>query len=389
MLGGFGPLRAPAHAQVRLPSLARPLLARACTARSLGTRNFDGAANCASHNEEGLSFLARRGRELGFPLSLSERQMIAARADDVGDRDGQMSVADWERLVSHRWHAAQERLTLSEFMVEHHNRHFGQHLLQWTRRLGISFFALSASHTAGEAGMHVVGAVIVGSVASLGGGTVNQVMIGATPVGWMRDSRLLGLAIGASLLGFYAWPLVELWLQEPTASHEPDESRSILRLERAELVRYAIESVALGALAVVGAQEGIIRGFHPSVSATLGVTTAFGGVFRDLMCQRELKLGASSGCQSYAAASFLASSSYIILRQLHVWNCPGLSSKFIHGGLPLGLRIVLGASTAVAFRVYVWKRKPDELFSSMDASATANDALLRAAFGHQPNGGGS
>ena len=334
----------------------------------------------AAPDAEGLDFLARRGRALGFPLTLLERKLIAEEADRQGDGDGLMSISGWERLTTSRWREHQERLTLSEFMIKSHDHQQGQNLLKWTSRLGISFFALSGAHVAGEAGMHAIGAIIVGSVTALGGATLNHVMVGAAatgPVGWMRDTTLLGLTIAASLLGFYAWPLLELQLRDPADSEDSKEICAEERLQQAERVRYALESVALGALAVVGAQQGIIRGLHPLVSATLGVTAPFGGVFRDLMCQRELRLGSHSGCQSYAVASFLASSTYVGLRQLHVWNCPGTSSKVIHGGLPIGLRIVVSASVAVAFRVYSWQQKPDELFSSMEDCAAAHDEYLR------------
>ena len=67
-------------------------------------------------------------------------------------------------------------------------------------------------------------------------------------------------------------------------------------------LRYGLESVALSALAVVGAQQGIVRGLHPIVSCCLGVTVALGGVARDVMCSRDLSLGAKGGCQSYGVA---------------------------------------------------------------------------------------
>ena len=142
-----------------------------------------------------------------------------------------------------------------------------------------------------------------------------------------------------------------------------------------------MESAALGALAVVGAQQGIVRGLSPLVSACFGVTITLGGVMRDVLCQRELRLGNLDGCQSYALASFCGGAVYVGLRELHVWNCAGSTHKLVAGGLPIGLRIALGASTAIAVRAFAWQRRPDGLLSGMDECADANERWLRVLFG--------
>jgi len=132
----------------------------------------------------------------------------------------------------------------------------------------------------------------------------------------------------------------------------------------------------------VGAQQGIVRGLHPLVSCCLGVTTAFGGVLRDLMCRRELKLGAASGCQSYAVASLAGASIYVMLRELHVYNCAGSTPRLVHGGIPIGVRILLGAGTAMLIRAMAWQQKPEgrEFFMTMDECAQANIEWARNVF---------
>ena len=141
-----------------------------------------------------------------------------------------------------------------------------------------------------------------------------------------------------------------------------------------------LETIALGSLAVVGAQQGIVRGLHPLVSSSLGVTVAFGGVLRDLMCGQEPRLASSTGCQSYAVASLSGAAVYVALRQAHVWNCAGSCTRLVQGGLPIGLRIALAAGTVCAVRAYAWEHRADgeaPLFASMDAAAEANEAALR------------
>jgi uncharacterized membrane protein YeiH len=316
----------------------------------------------ADCDKEALEFLAERGRALGISLSPSERKLII---DAAATKNGKMRKSDWEKLVSRRFLEDQERLTLADYLLKSHDVHLGQHLLQWTTRLGISFFAMAGAYTAGEAGMHVVGSTIVGCVTALGGGTFNNLVTGAN-VGWVRNPSFLVITVGASLVGFYAWPLVvEKQLQEIDGHNS------------SEAIRYALESVALGSLAVVGAQQGIVRGLHPLVSSILGVTITFGGVVRDLMCSRDLKVGASTGCQSYGIASFSGAAVYVMLRELHVWNCAGSTSKLVHGGIPIGLRIFLGLGTVFGVRAIAWWNKPNDLFSSMEASAVMNQKSLQ------------
>ena len=316
---------------------------------------------------DALDFLAERGRATGYQLSFSERKLILKEAG----ANERLSKQDWEKLVSKRYLVEQERRTLSHYLAASHDG-TSQYLLKNTARLGIAFFALTSSHTAGEAGMHVFGSTLVGCVAALGGGTLNGVIIGALPVGWVVEPASLLITVGASLIGFYVWPLVEGSLSDAEKKGSDEDGVSAHR--------YVMESVALGALAVTGAQQGIIRGLHPLISASLGVTIAFGGVLRDLMCKRDLALGAATGCQSYGIASFSGAAVYVALRQLHVWNCSGSTQKLIHGGIPLGLRILLGFGTVFSIRAVAWHYKPDGILSTMDDSATANKKRIQQLF---------
>ena len=99
---------------------------------------------------------------------------------------------------------------------------------------------------------------------------------------------------------------------------------------------YAVESLALGAVAVIGAQSGIVRGVRPLASVATGVTICFGGILRDLLCQRPVAIGG----QSYALATAAGASVYVALRQLVVagWR------------IPLVARITLAMGTAISQR---------------------------------------
>jgi uncharacterized membrane protein YeiH len=102
-------------------------------------------------------------------------------------------------------------------------------------------------------------------------------------------------------------------------------------------MRYAVDTVALGASAVNGPAMAISRGLHPVVCAVSGVTICFGGILRDVICSRDVALGG----QAFAFATAAGASVYVALRELCVRGA----------WLPLPLRVALSAGTTVAIRV--------------------------------------
>ena len=57
---------------------------------------------------------------------------------------------------------------------------------------------------------------------------------------------------------------------------------------------YALDTLALSALAVTGVHMAITRGLNPFLAATSGVTICFGGILRDVLCGRHLAVGGQS-----------------------------------------------------------------------------------------------
>lgn len=322
---------------------------------------------------------------------------------------------NFERMVRHAQRRSFERETLVSYISKTDEHTFGQQLLLGLDFLGTALFAIVGTQAAGQAGMNVVGAVLVGCVASTGGGTLNNVMTGNTPPFWMRDPRFLVVAIWSSIATFYVWPEYEEFLARSEfdalckAANVKDELKQdeferacsdrliasvkphvdveirkaieampslapalvfeflapdgklthshLAAVERLAVMTspliFGLETLALGAVAVIGAQAGITRGVGPLGSIATGVTICFGGVLRDLLCQREVAIGA----QSYALATCAGASVYVGLRQL-----------VVHGivRLPLLVRICAGASTAILQRCYVyWSDANDKLLPPM------------------------
>ena len=301
-----------------------------------------------------------------------------------------------------------ERETLLGFIVRRHDRSLGQRTLLWLDYLATSLFAGIGTIIAGQAGMNIVGCSFVGGVASMGGGTLNNVLTGNTRGGvfWMKNSAFLAISMATSIATFYLWPKYEeliasryvCEMQRVTGeAHgcsvdyeqfrqalnsdaqlaqriydtckphlEAEMGRTILHEEEGlrylfewltkgevklgvphleAIARwecldspylYAVESVALGAVSVIGAQGGIIRGARPLSCIATGVTICFGGILRDLLCQRPVAIGG----QSYALATAAGATVYVMLRQLVVAGY----------AIPLVVRIGLAAGTTMSQR---------------------------------------
>jgi len=135
-------------------------------------------------------------------------------------------------------------------------------------------------------------------------------------------------------------------------------------LDQAELTRlikkeydgssilYALDTAAMGASAITGCAAAISRGLHPVVCSVAGVTMCFGGILRDLMCQRDVRLGTAAYAAATAAGTFV----YVGLRE---WCLRGSGSR-----ITLGMRAVLSAGAVVTVR-FVEHRRNEPLLAPM------------------------
>ena len=106
---------------------------------------------------------------------------------------------------------------------------------------------------------------------------------------------------------------------------------------------YAVEAVALGALGVVGAQQGINAALPPPVCVALGVTICAGGLVRDVLCKRDVALGS----ETFAFATGAGAAVYVACRK--VAEC-GIS-------IPISARVTLAMAITVGLRAYAWQVK--------------------------------
>jgi len=127
---------------------------------------------------------------------------------------------------------------------------------------GTFVFAISGILAAVERKFDLVGATIMGFVTAVGGGTLRDVLIGETPVGWMQDLNYLFVI-------FSALPICYFF------------RKRILKLHKGV---FLFDTIGIGLFTILGLQKTLNLGISPIVAILMGIVSAvFGGVIRDVL----------------------------------------------------------------------------------------------------------
>ncbi len=130
--------------------------------------------------------------------------------------------------------------------------------------LGTAVFAISGALLALRKRMDIVGVSFIAAVTGVGGGTVRDLLLGATPVGWVQDPTDVSICIACAVVVCILNP----WLDG----------------RRMQWLLYA-DAAGLALFAVLGAAKAETLGAHPLVVVLFGAMSAtFGGVIRDIIC---------------------------------------------------------------------------------------------------------
>ncbi len=153
---------------------------------------------------------------------------------------------------------------------------------------GTAVFAVSGALQALRKEMDIVGVTFIAALTGVGGGTVRDVLLGATPVGWVREPADLIVCI---MCAFVVSPF-----------NRP------LTGARLEGLLYA-DAAGLSLFAVLGAAKAVAAGAHPFVCVLFGAMSAtFGGIIRDVVCNEEPVLFRK---EIYVTAALLGSAIYV------------------------------------------------------------------------------
>jgi len=134
----------------------------------------------------------------------------------------------------------------------------------------------------------------VAFITALGGGTLRDVLMGSTPVGWMNDLRYLIMIVVGLLI-------------------------SILFRKYVQKLRntfFLFDTIGIAVFTVLGIQKALALGIHPVIAVMMGMISAvFGGVTRDVICN-EIPLIFRK--EIYALACLFGGFIFILLRYLEV-----------------------------------------------------------------------
>lgn len=185
--------------------------------------------------------------------------------------------------------------------------------------IALQFLGVAVSAAAGAlAGrgrrVDLFGVVVLAVVTALGGGTLRDLCLGATPVFWLNDWRYAGLSVMAGMATF--WGIRYL----------------VARMRALELA----DAFALALFTVVGAEKSLVLGANGFSAVVLGTMTGVaGGVIRDVLLN-ELPLVFRPEIRLYATASVAGAAVFVLVRQ----EIPQAGWPLLAGALTtLGLRL--------------------------------------------------
>ncbi len=169
--------------------------------------------------------------------------------------------------------------------------------------LGLTYIAVMASAVSGalEARKHemdIVGATTIAFVNAFGGGTIRDLLLGRTPVFWVLDPWLTIVTFLIGALSFY-------------------------RLDNiSNRLLIVADAIGLGLFSILGATYTLQLELSPVVAILMGVVTGiFGGVLRDLFCNRIPSIFRHN-TELYATCSFIGTSIFVLLISLNINSLP-------------------------------------------------------------------
>jgi len=127
---------------------------------------------------------------------------------------------------------------------------------------GTAVFAISGVWVACRKDMDLFGALVLAFVTAVGGGTIRDVLLSATPVFWIKDTLYLQVILATVMFAI----LARKW-------HE-----------RSKWIMQVSDALGLAVFVVIGVTKSLSYGMEPMVAIMMGVLTGCGGgAIRDML----------------------------------------------------------------------------------------------------------
>lgn len=156
---------------------------------------------------------------------------------------------------------------------------------------GITVSAISGVLAAKGKRIDLFGVLVLALVTAFGGGTTRDLLVGDTPVVWLRGPQFLVNATTTALITFFVGRAMDL-------------------PRRALIVA---DAGALAVFAILGTAKGLAFGFSAPVAVLLGVVTGIaGGIVRDVLTG-EVPLVFRPEIRLYATAAMVGAAAFAAL----------------------------------------------------------------------------
>lgn len=190
---------------------------------------------------------------------------------------------------------------------------------------GTFSYAVSGAFAAMQKRLDAFGVIIVAFVTAVGGGTLRDLVIGDTPVFWIKEPSYTFVIVVAALLSMFFWKNVK----------------------RFKKTLFLFDTLGLGFFTILGIQKGLAHNLDPGSCILLGTFTGcFGGIARDMLINN---IPIIFRKEIYATACILGGAFYFVLDALNVGNS---ISELLAISLIVVIRIVAVRKQLVLPRFY-------------------------------------
>ena len=173
--------------------------------------------------------------------------------------------------------------------------------------IAITAEAMSGALAAGRRNMDFFGVAVIAFLTALGGGTVRDILLGNFPITWTQHPLYIYITITGGLATIVL-------------------ARFMRHLHQLFLV---LDAIGLVAFTVIGCNVALRLGYDTVVVVMAGIITGiFGGIIRDLMCNRMPQVLRH---ELYASVSLVVALLYLALRHQGVNESVNLLAAFSVG----------------------------------------------------------